>query len=132
MLVICISVFIILSPLLLRLRRRLVIKRENTKKCSSIYKRMIKMLHCFGYVTDYDGTEVDFADRLNMEFNNMIKNDVKLAVQTSIETEFSTHRIEEKNIKNVYEVYKEISELIYVRLSRWKKFMFTYVYCFGI
>lgn len=122
---------IICSPWLLRLRRKLVIKRQNTKKCNIIYNRMMEMLHKCGYVKEYDGTEENFADALMGELGSDIKGDIVRAVNVCIESEFSDHRAETEYAKQVYDVYKEVSALVYNSLGWRKKFAFKYVYCFG-
>ena len=122
---------IICSPWLLRLRRKLVIKRQNTKKCNVIYNRMMEMLHKCGYVKEYDGTEENFADALMGELGSDIKGDIVRAVNVCIEAEFSDHRAEAEYAKQVYDVYKEVSALVYNSLGWRKKFAFKYVYCFG-
>lgn len=124
-------VMILGSPVLLGLRRKAVLKRQNKKRCGSIYAVMIKMLHSFGYVCDYDGTEQDFADVLTDIFGNEVQSDIRLAVETAIEAEFSVHRVDEARLMNVYDTYKEISAIVYERLGWMKKLLFKYIYCYG-
>ena len=89
------------------------------------------MLHKCGYVKEYDGTEENFADALMGELGSDIKGDIVRAVNVCIESEFSDHRAETEYAKQVYDVYKEVSALVYKSLGWRKKFAFKYVYCFG-
>ena len=121
------------SPLWLRLRRNIILKRQNKKKAVSIYKRLMCMLHMTGYVTEYDGTEEDFADMLVAEFAEDYKEDVadiKRAVDVSVQSEFSLHRADTYDMQCVLNVYNKISDIIYNRLRWWEKIVFRYVYCF--
>ena len=121
------------SPLWLRLRRNIILKRQNKKKAVSIYKRLMCMLHTTGYVTEYDGTEENFADVLVAEFAEDYKEDVadiKRAVDVSVQSEFSLHRADTPDMQCVLNVYNKISDIIYNRLRWWEKIVFRYVYCF--
>ena len=121
------------SPLWLRLRRNIILKRQNKKKAVSIYKRLMCMLHTTGYVTEYDGTEENFADVLAAEFAEDYKEDVtdiKRAVDVSVQSEFSLHRADTSDMQCVLNVYNKISDIIYNRLRWWEKIVFRYVYCF--
>ena len=121
------------SPLWLRLRRNIILKRQNKKKAVSIYKRLMCMLHTTGYVTEYDGTEEDFADVLIAEFAEDYKEDmadIKRAVDVSVQSEFSLHRAASSDMQCVLNVYNKISDIIYNRLRWWEKIVFRYVYCF--
>ena len=121
------------SPLWLRLRRNIILKRQNKKKAVSIYKRLMCMLHTTGYVTEYDGTEEDFADVLIAEFAEDYKEDmadIKRAVDVSVQSEFSLHRAASSDTQCVLNVYNKISDIIYNRLRWWEKIVFRYVYCF--
>lgn len=121
------------SPLWLRLRRNIILKRQNKKKAVSIYKRLMYMLHITGYVTEYDGTEENFADVLAAEFAEDYKEDVadiKRAVDVSVQSEFSLHRADTSDMQCVLNVYNKISDIIYNRLRWWEKIVFRYVYCF--
>ena len=121
------------SPLWLRLRRNIILKRQNKKKAVSIYKRLMCMLHTTGYVTEYDGTEEDFADVLVAEFAEDYKEDmadIKRAVDVSVQSEFSLHRAASSDMQCVLNVYNKISDIIYNRLRWWEKIVFRYVYCF--
>ena len=91
------------------------------------------MLHMTGYVTEYDGTEEDFADVLVAEFAGDCKEDVadiKRAVDVSVQSEFSLHRADTSDMQCVLNVYNKISDIIYNRLRWWEKIVFRYVYCF--
>lgn len=121
------------SPLWLRLRRNIILKRQNRKKAVSIYKRLMCMLHTTGYMTEYDGTEEDFADVLIAEFAEDYKEDMadmKRAVDVSVQSEFSLHRADASDTQCVINVYNKISDIIYNRLRWWEKIVFRYVYCF--
>lgn len=91
------------------------------------------MLHTTGYVTEYDGTEEDFADVLIAEFAEDYKEDmadIKRAVDVSVQSEFSLHRAASSDTQCVLNVYNKISDIIYNRLRWWEKIVFRYVYCF--
>lgn len=121
------------SPLWLRLRRNMILKRQNTKKAVLIYKRLMQMLHKTGYMTEYDGTEEEFANVLTAEFADDIKNDsanIKHAVMVSVQSEFSLQKADASDTQCVNAVYNEVSDIIYSRLSWWKKIVFRYIYCF--
>lgn len=126
------------SPIWLRIRRSLVLKRRNTKKCAVIYSRMMKMLHKSGYAEGYDGTEEDFADELirelseniKVEISEEVKVDIRHAVMYSVESEFSSHRVDDLAAQCVNDVYNKISDAIYNRLCWWEKIIFKYIYCF--
>lgn len=126
------------SPLWLRLRRNMVIKRQNTQKCVMVYKRMMKMLHKSGYVSAYDGTEEDFADKLISELSEAaktdvdeaVKADIKRTIKVSVESEFSLHIVDASDSQCVNNTYNEISVIVYNRLTWWRRIIFRYIYCF--
>ena len=126
-------VLLVCSPYILNKRRKKMAYKLKNSNSRYIFNRMMLMLHTFGYMDGYEGTEEDFAIRLIKEFNNSITADVRRAVETAVEAEFSLHwehDNHDKNSTDIYDLYMEISQLIYIKLKWYKKFIFKYIYCY--
>ncbi|WP_072524048.1 transglutaminase-like domain-containing protein [Clostridium sp. Marseille-P3244] len=58
---------LILLPLFLDYRKLRIRRKTEQMKCREIFAVFIRMLHTAGYLSGYDGTEVDFPEKLSEE-----------------------------------------------------------------
>ena len=116
---------ILLIPFFLDFRRLKYQERFHGKGCQEHFRRLIRMLHCAGYLADYDGTEADFAEKLAEQFPEICRTDVVLMAEIVGRAAYgrpgAVSKMEDAFVK---EQCREFSEKIYDRLRWYQKWIF--------
>ncbi|MCD8315501.1 MAG: transglutaminase-like domain-containing protein [Firmicutes bacterium] len=117
-------------PFFIAYRRLRVLLRLERMSCRHIFARYLDMIHYCGILTDYNGTEADFASRLSESLPELSSELIFQMSENVTRAAFGTPS-ENVNNKNTLLAFRETSRLLLLRLGGMKKFIFMYVKCWG-
>lgn len=98
--------------------------------CRQVFDRLLQMLHFCGYMTEYDGTQEDFAEKLAAVCSLPHADAVRLR-EIVERAAFGAERPEEAEEDFVRKMYLHAADHLYQNLSRKKRLVFRYVKAFG-
>ncbi|MCD7832207.1 MAG: transglutaminase-like domain-containing protein [Firmicutes bacterium] len=117
-------------PFFIAYRQLRVLLRLERMSCRHIFARYLDMIHYCGILTDYNGTEADFASRLSEALPEVSSELLFQMSEDVTRAAFGTPS-ESVDNKNTLLAFRETSKLLLLRLCGVKKFIFMYVKCWG-
>lgn len=127
----CIVYSVILLPLFFDYRRLRRLKKMETMNCRKIFGLLISMLHFGGILEKYDGSEVDFADKLSEAIPHIPKDDIYKMIELVTKAAYGNIKPKKQDNDFVKQMYDRISARIYTKLNWRKKLLFRYFKVFG-
>ena len=127
----CICYTILLIPLFLDHRRLRLLQKTERKNCRELFYRLIEILHFGGILTEYNGSEKDFA-RLLSEYVPIIPpSEAERLITLVSEAAFGPSEPDEEETEFVRSLIRRTSAEIYSGLSAREKIVFRYIKAFG-
>lgn len=117
---------ICLSPVLLDYRRLKRIQKWERQGVRVLFAKWIQMLQFAGYMTGFDGTEDDFAERLSECVTVISRKEAETTVEIVNRAAYSETLPKESETAFVRAVYLHSADFIYKRLKWYQKFLFRY------
>ena len=126
----CAVYTLLLLPVFLDYRRLRVRKRMEKEGCRQVFDRLLQMLRFCGYMTEYDGTQEDFPEKLAAACALPHADAVRLQ-QIVERAAYGAGSPEEAEEDFVRKMYLRAAEHLCQELSRAKKLVFRYIKAFG-
>lgn len=87
-------------------------KKLEQMNCRQIFSQMMRLLHRRGYMTGYEGTEKDFADRFAKELPCVRKRQAEKMTEIVSRAAYGKEMPERRDDKFVYEIYLQVNRWI--------------------
>ena len=126
-LIILTILFILALPLLIALRRLRLLKKYNAMGCRTMFYRLTQTLHFGGVMSEYDGSESDFAHRLSEAVPALSEEETENFVSAVSKAAFGNTPISEGEEELARSVYSRTADRIYSGLKLPKKLFFKYI-----
>lgn len=126
----CAVYTVLILPVFLDYRRLRIRKRMEKAGCRQVFGRMLQMLHFCGYMTEYDGTQEDFAEKLAAVCSLPHADAVRLR-EIVERAAFGAGRLEEAEEDFVRRMYLHAADHLYRNLSWNKRLVFRHMKAFG-
>ena len=127
----CLGYTVLLTPLLLDYRRLRLLRKTEDMNCRALFSRLLETLHFCGVLTEYDGTEEDFARVLSEAVPAVSLSDAERLRTAVHEAAFGPTPPDARETEFVRVLCRRISAELYVGLSWRGKFVFRYIKAFG-
>ena len=114
-----------LCPVLLDYRRMRRLKRLEMGSCRTVFFRLLEMLRFAGCMPGYDGTERDFALKLE-ETTGVSEKDIAWMQERVSQAAYGPPCRREERETGVWQVYLLVAEAVYRKLGWYKRFVFRY------
>ncbi len=122
--------FVIAAALILFVRRRRTFKNLGTMSCRRLFDRIMRMLHYSGLMTDSNGTEKNFAEKLCQAVPDLPRDKAERLYDIMCEVNYSEHKTNKENRDLVEECCRDISFSLYSRTPFYKKPLFRFLHNF--
>ena len=119
--------FVLMLPLLVRLRRKRLLKKYGRGGCRVMFDRLTGALHFGGVLPDMDGSEEDFAVRLSKEIDGISAEETEAFVAAVNKAAFGSSPVSEEEERLAGNVYGRAADYIYNRLRLPKKLIFKFI-----
>lgn len=126
----CAVYTLFLVPLFLDHRRLRIRERMEAAGCRQVFGRLLQMLHFCGRLTEYDGTQEDFPEKLSGVCALSHADAAKLR-EIVERAAYGAGEPEDAEENFVREMYRKAAETLYRELGWEKKLIFRYVKAFG-
>ena len=115
-----------LTPVLLEYVRLCRVKKLQKMGCRRIFMQFMQMLHYGGYLTNYDGTEREFARKLAEEIGPLTEEKARQMQELVSEVAYGCLKPDSEMNAFVREIYVSTVEYVYKNLKWYKKILFWY------
>ena len=122
---------ICLIPFFLDYRRLRRLRKFETMNCRKIFGLLMQMLHFGGILSEYDGTEEDFAEKLSEVISTVSAKDFERLIDIVTRAAYSEEIPKKSEQIFVKQIYKRTSIFVYNRLKWWQKLIFKYWKTYG-
>lgn len=129
-LLICLGCAVLLLPFFLVYRRRRVQRKMENWDCRAIFYRMIEALHFGGILSEYSGSELDFAKRLTEAVSNVSEDEAEKIASIVSKAAFSSTPPDSEEDKFARSVYHCVAASVYAELKWPKKIIFRFIKAF--
>ena len=119
--------FVLMLPLLVRLRRKRLLKRYDGSGCRVLFDRLTGALHFGGVLPDLDGSEADFAVRLSKEIDGISPEETEAFVAAVNKAAFGSSPVSDEEERLAGKVYGRAADYVYARLKLYQKLIFKYI-----
>ncbi|MCI8371232.1 MAG: hypothetical protein HFI75_02340 [Lachnospiraceae bacterium] len=120
-----------LTPVLLEYVRLCRVKELQKMGCRRVFMRFMQMLHYGGYLTNYDGTEREFARKLAEEIGPLTEEKARQMQELVSEVAYGCLKPDSEMNAFVREIYVSTVEYVYKNLKWYKKILFWYCKAYG-
>ena len=118
---------LLMLPLTVRLRRRRLLKKYDSGGCRVLFDRLTGALHFGGILTECDGSEADFADRLARAVPDISAEEAQSFVETVSRAAFGNSPVSDEEKQLAAAVYGRGAAYTYQGLKWHEKLFFKYV-----
>lgn len=127
---ICFGCAVLLLPFFLTYRRRKLQREMEDWDCRAVFYRMMESLHFGGLLSEYSGSELDFAKRLSEAVPDVSKDDAEELAAIVSKAAFGSTPPDVKENEFTRSVYHCVAASVYVGLTWPKKLVFRFVKAF--
>lgn len=118
---------LIAAPLFIVLRRRRKLKKRETEDCRAAFYRMTQALNYCGEMTDYDGWETDYAQRLSQTVPDVTDEEAKQMLSAVSKAACGNTPVNAEEETMTRSVARRVCDYAYQHLNPFKKLFFKYI-----
>lgn len=121
---------ILLMPLYAVKRRTRLLQNIERWDCRKVFYQLLETLHFGGILSEYGGSEPDFATRLAEHVPTVTQEEAEALVAMLYEAAYGPPKSDRERDAFVRSVYHRTADAVYDRLSRLKKLSFKWIKVF--
>lgn len=129
-LITCFCYTLLLMPLFLDHRRLCLLRGTEQMNCRELFYRFVEILHFGGILTEYNGSENDFALLLPKFLSVISSDEAKRLIAAVNEAAFGLSQPNEEETEFIRTLVSRAASNIYNGLSRYQKIVFKYIKAF--
>lgn len=126
----CLGYTVLLLPFFLDYRRLRLQKKMETMNCRRIFARLLKMLHSFGTLSDADGSEPDFAEKLVENVPGLSLDEIEAFLENVRKEAFGRPSRAVMDNRLALLVYRNTAKQLYLKQNIIGKLVFKYIKAF--
>lgn len=118
---------LIAAPLFIALRRRRKLKKRETEDCRAAFYRMTQALNLCGEMTDYDGWETDYAQRLSQTVPDITDEEAMQMLSAVSKAACGNTPVNAEEETMTRNVARRVCDYAYQHMDMPKKLFFKYI-----
>lgn len=119
-----------LLPFFLDYRRLRILRHMESENSRRVFSRFMEMLHAAGILLEYDGSEEEFAFKLEEEVMGVSRKEIKRLQELVCRAAYDPGTLTEEEERFVRKVYIGTAAAVYEKLKWNQKWVFRYLRCF--